>query len=185
MNRNSSFTSKHFYFVRHGQTDANHQRILQGGSIDLPLNLLGTQQAQELAPKIASLVFEQIYVSPLKRASQTAQIICPELQHKFMFDDRIKEWSLGEWEGQPTEQFMHLFLSGGEPKNGESRKVFYSRIEGFLQTVTVHPAPFLMVAHGGVWMVIQDLLGLDRFKIANCQLVELKFHLNKWHQRVI
>ena len=175
----------HFYFIRHGQTDANHQRILQGGSIDLPLNATGKSQAQELIPKVKRLNFLDIYVSPLKRAFETAAICLPEYENRFQLEPSIKEWSLGEWEGQPGEQFMDLFLGNGEPQLGESRRTFYSRVEGFLQTAISKQAPYMMVAHGGVWMVVQDYLGLERFRIKNGELIELKQNSAGWVQRVI
>jgi broad specificity phosphatase PhoE len=64
------------YLARHGQSRANAEGII-AGHIDSPLNEIGRQQARELVELInkAGLKFDYIYVSPLIRAKETAQII--------------------------------------------------------------------------------------------------------------
>jgi broad specificity phosphatase PhoE len=64
------------YLARHGQSLANVEGILAGHQ-DSPLTDVGREQAQELADlaKKAGLKFDHVYVSPLSRAKETAQII--------------------------------------------------------------------------------------------------------------
>ena len=64
------------YFARHGQTDWNIQRKVQG-TTDIPLNENGIRQAQELCKNLEDrkLSFEKIYTSYQIRAVKTAQIV--------------------------------------------------------------------------------------------------------------
>ena len=64
------------YLVRHGETELNVKRVLQGRS-DYPLTETGVRQAQEVADwfREQGIVFDRVYTSPLVRAVQTARII--------------------------------------------------------------------------------------------------------------
>lgn len=62
------------YVTRHGETDYNVQKRYTG-STDIPLNIKGMQQAEDLANKLAIIKFDIIISSPLLRAKQTAEII--------------------------------------------------------------------------------------------------------------
>ena len=61
------------YIARHGQTDWNVQHKAQGRT-DIPLNDIGKKQAAELRNQIKDIEFDAVYASPLKRATETAQI---------------------------------------------------------------------------------------------------------------
>jgi len=71
------------YIVRHGQDEDNAKSILNGHR-DKALTVLGKKQAKEMALtlKKMSVDFSALYVSPLKRAQETAQIIARELKLK-------------------------------------------------------------------------------------------------------
>ena len=60
--------------VRHGLTDYNAQRKLQGSS-DIPLNAEGESQAESASEKLKDYDFDAIVSSPLIRAYRTAEII--------------------------------------------------------------------------------------------------------------
>lgn len=60
--------------LRHGETDWNRQRRIQG-TYDIPLNEIGRNQAQELSRTLAHIPFTAIYSSHLVRAKETAEII--------------------------------------------------------------------------------------------------------------
>lgn len=66
-----------YYFVRHGQDTDNAENRLNGHR-DTSLSQNGLHQAQELAQKIHDLNInvDYVFVSPLSRARQTANIIC-------------------------------------------------------------------------------------------------------------
>jgi len=60
------------YLIRHGETDWNNKRRLQGGLSDTPLNENGLRQTRNLALRLKDEKLSAIYSSPLSRAKVTA-----------------------------------------------------------------------------------------------------------------
>lgn len=60
------------YLVRHGQTDWNKLKVMQGRT-DIPLNEKGIEQAKVVGEKLRGINFDAIFYSPLLRAKQTMQ----------------------------------------------------------------------------------------------------------------
>ena len=87
------------YIVRHGQTEWNVQKRMQGHK-DSPLMELGVLQAQWLYESLSNLEFDGIYTSSSLRAVKTAEIISGEQKEKIVKSDQLKEINLGKWEGQ-------------------------------------------------------------------------------------
>ena len=90
---------KELFFVRHGQTEWNAIRRMQG-QWNSDLNELGREQADLNGRFLASLDSEYLVASPLDRTRQTAEIINQYLDLKIAFDDRIMEWDCGDWSGE-------------------------------------------------------------------------------------
>jgi broad specificity phosphatase PhoE len=63
------------FLLRHGQTEANLGRVLQGPRIDAPLSDLGLRQANQLGVAFSETPLDAVYSSPLMRARQTAQAL--------------------------------------------------------------------------------------------------------------
>lgn len=87
------------YIVRHGQTDWNVKKLLQG-STDIELNEMGIKQAKELSKKLDLSQIDICFCSPLKRARQTANILLQD-KVKVIYDDMIVERGFGNYEGKP------------------------------------------------------------------------------------
>ncbi|SHH94044.1 probable phosphoglycerate mutase [Butyrivibrio fibrisolvens DSM 3071] len=89
-----------WYFVRHGETEWNKERLFQGAT-DVPLNDTGRDQAREAASRIQKkgISFKKVYSSPLGRAIETAELITGIKRDEFVIDERIKEMFFGELEG--------------------------------------------------------------------------------------
>jgi uncharacterized phosphatase len=62
------------YLVRHGETDWNRARRIQGAT-DIPLNDLGRAQAAEAGDLLSRRSFDRVVASPLSRAAETGSII--------------------------------------------------------------------------------------------------------------
>ena len=158
------------WFLRHGQTEWNLERRLQGGR-DSPLTPLGVTQAetqaQLLAPELDQIKNEPVglFVSPLGRALQTAQIALAG--REFVTDDRLSEIGTGLWEGRLRDDVTagshidggDLMLYASAPQ-GEGFDRFEARILAFLNDLE---GPSVIVSHGLLGKVLRGLVqGLDR-----------------------
>jgi broad specificity phosphatase PhoE len=88
-----------WYLVRHGETEWNAASRMQG-QLDSPLTPLGREHARGSARLLARLGVDAMFASPLGRVRQTVEIIHEELALEATFDDRLKEWSAGDWSGE-------------------------------------------------------------------------------------
>lgn len=97
------------YFVRHGETDWNRERRLQGQH-DIPLNALGRVQAarcgklmRDLLERDGRPLAEYDYISsPLGRARETMELMRAGMgldPERYRTDARLMEMSFGRWEG--------------------------------------------------------------------------------------
>ena len=95
--------------VRHGQTDWNLARRIQG-STDIPLNETGRADARTAAAALAGVTHHAIYSSPLLRASETAEIISAELGlgAPVVVPD-VREREFGEGEGMLVSEYMATY----------------------------------------------------------------------------
>lgn len=182
--------------VRHGQTDHNVERRLQG-QVDIPLNQTGRDQADVIAQSFRGLEHVRaVYSSPLARAADTAAVIADALGVDVVTDSRFLERSFGEWEGltrdevqaQWPEQFAEWV--GGHPIHGvgvESRTVVGERFtEGCRDILADTPSigSAIVISHGAaITLGITAMLGLTpgAFRgingIANCHWTELTYAL--------
>jgi phosphoserine phosphatase len=99
------------YLVRHGETDYNLRRAVQGRRINAPLNATGRAQAARLGERFAGVPLTALYASPLLRARQTAEAI--GAHHPALplhLDADLEEMSWG--------------VLAGAPESDETRAVF-------------------------------------------------------------
>ena len=152
------------YIVRHGETDWNKERRLQGKT-DIPLNEFGRKLAVETASGLADVTFDVAYTSPLIRAKETAEII-KKADTPLLEDDRIKEISFGIYEGLccakenweiPDDGFENFFFHPENyipPEGGETFISVINRVSDFLDEITTKPEheakTVLIVCHGVV-----------------------------------
>lgn len=118
------------YVVRHGQTDWNKNRKMQG-RMGVPLNQHGIEQAETLKEKMQKVKFDFIFSSPQERAVQTAEIITGV---RAVVDDRLDVYDLGEADGLPiSEVQMAGFLPDSSIyKAVEKPTEFVSRVFDFM-----------------------------------------------------
>jgi len=95
-----------FYFIRHAQSIANKEDLLEGW-LDSPLTENGKEQAQRLS-KVIDKDFDVIYCSPSLRTRQTLAILMQngiQCSQNVIYDDRLKELSLGIFERKNYNNF--------------------------------------------------------------------------------
>lgn len=121
------------YFVRHGKTEYNLHNIFQGGLSDSPLLPIGIQAAKEAGQYLKNVSFEAAYVSPQKRASDTAKLVIAENNQPLLNleeSPEFREMEFGDWDGKVfthfTEEYQYKMLKENPEKydpsafNGES-----------------------------------------------------------------
>jgi broad specificity phosphatase PhoE len=85
--------------IRHGETEWNKQRRIQGCRSDTRLSQKGLEQADRLAAVLRKERIDAIYASPMKRASETAQIIAEACKLPVHVFNELREIDAGELDG--------------------------------------------------------------------------------------
>ncbi|WP_300266020.1 histidine phosphatase family protein [Microbacterium sp.] len=145
--------------VRHGQTDWNLERRIQG-TTDIPLNDTGRDDARTAAALLAQHTHHAIYASPLVRAHETAQIIADQLgleSPQPAPDMREREFGAGE--GLLVEEYLETYrdwqgLPDGAESLDEVRDRAISALDAIAADARRRSAPqaesVIVVTHGGV-----------------------------------
>ncbi|HEX7077894.1 MAG TPA: histidine phosphatase family protein [Candidatus Eisenbacteria bacterium] len=96
-------------FVRHGETDWNRERRVQG-SQGAPLNDAGREQAKGLARLLWEVPLQAVYASTLPRALETASYVAGPHSLGVTTDARLNEIHHGAWEGIAEAELPDLGL---------------------------------------------------------------------------
>lgn len=147
-----------WYLVRHGETEWNAERRMQG-QWDSRLTPAGRLHAGQSAALLAQCGVEAVFASPLGRVQETAAIIRTRLDIAPINDDRLKEWSSGDWSGHLyadlasrwPEQFeaWRADMLGVRAPGGENFHDLIARAGDFVASLDAHPARRIAVlAHG-------------------------------------
>ncbi|CAH0443866.1 Phosphoserine phosphatase 1 [Ralstonia syzygii subsp. syzygii] len=151
----------HVVLVRHGETDWNRERRLQG-QLDVPLNAQGREQAAQLGRALAREPFDAIYASDLSRAKETAQALASEVGKAVHDDAGLRERCYGAFEGLTYAEVAERHPADFEAwqnrvpefarPGGETLTVFHARaVEAALRLIRRHPGERIaLVSHGGV-----------------------------------
>ncbi len=143
------------YFVRHGKTEWNKLKKMQGVA-DIPLNEEGIEQAYKTKELISNIEFDCAICSPLKRTKQTLDIILEGRNIPVIYDERIIERNYGEFEGTTKNVDFDYNEFWDYTKNvkylkAENIRDFFNRVYDFLNDLkTKKYEKVLIVAHGGV-----------------------------------
>ena len=151
-----------FCLVRHGETDWNAERRLQGHT-DIELNTRGIAQAAQMAHtlKRINLPFDVLYTSDLQRAAKTAKAIEDLYKTSAIVSAGLRERHLGALQGLTTDEApslepelwqSHLSRNIQENlRNGESIQQFADRIHLALEQIREQHLgkTILLVSHGG------------------------------------
>nr|XP_023694377.1 fructose-2,6-bisphosphatase TIGAR isoform X1 [Paramormyrops kingsleyae] len=131
--------------IRHGETQYNKDKLLQGQGVDAPLSDTGMQQAEAAGRYLRQLKFTNVFVSDLQRARQTADIILRNNLHssdvEIVSDPLLKERSFGIAEGRPVEDLKNMARAAGlscpefTPPEGETPEQVKLRIKAFMETL--------------------------------------------------
>ena len=139
------------YLVRHGETDWNRARRIQGLT-DIPLNDTGRAQARETGRLLGRRRWDRVYASPLSRAYETGTLIAAELGLPEPTRlEAVVERNYGEAEGLDFTELDRRFPEGTRVPGRESRDAVGVRVvAALLGLAEAHPGESLVVvSHGG------------------------------------
>ena len=166
-----------FYFVRHGETDWNAERRLQG-QLDIPLNDVGRRQSAQCGSALRDLIAARrrtpadfaFISSPLSRARETMEILRGVLglpREGYAIEPRLAELSFGRWEGLTYREVRLLDRSALAVRErdkwnfmtpeGESYAELLVRVRDWHASVQ---GDIIVTAHGGVARVLMVLFGI-------------------------
>ena len=190
--------STHICLVRHGETEWNAERRIQG-QIDIGLNEIGLRQAMAAGRWLKPAGIVALYSSDLKRAWTTAQSIGAELGLAPTPVPEMRERRYGVFEGLTYDEAKANHPDGYAAfegrnahydfENGESLVTMFERVTGKLKELVVrHPGETIaIVLHGGVLDIINRFvrgnpLEMPRdFLIPNAGINWIAVGDGKWH----
>ena len=165
--------------ARHGETDWNAQRRVQGHS-DTPLNDRGREQARNLAGELADERIDAVYSSDLLRAHETARIVADQRALGVTAIRDLRERHFGTWEGLTDEEIFTRYpevLDGGPWGDAETQDEMAERVLGaLLRIAESHPEQrILVVSHGGPLRRVLAHCGVpSNGPIDNCHVVRVE-----------
>jgi probable phosphoglycerate mutase len=139
-----------FALIRHGQTDWNAQRRLQGSS-DIPLNDVGRGQARDAVATLSGYEWDAIVSSPLSRAAETADLIAAGLGLNVARRvPELTERSFGPAEGMQDGPELDALRTPGGFRGAESEDEAAERGLAALEALAEEfpGRRLLVVAHG-------------------------------------
>lgn len=170
-----------FVIVRHGQTDWNLERRIQG-STDIPLNNTGITQAEFTRDALRDDPFDAVASSHLQRAAFTAATINQHHGKHHVIDARLAERVFGEIEGMTVDEVNQLFGSFDAVADVEWWDNVGVRMMAALDDLSAaYPdGRVLVVSHGSaIRAVLGAIHGVPPREVAstlNCGLTCLRRH---------
>jgi broad specificity phosphatase PhoE len=135
---------KRVVFIRPGETDWNKIGRWQG-IVGVPLNAHGRAQAERLAKFVRNIGLEALYSSDLRRAKDTAEIIAGTGNVKVVYDGRLRERGMGEWQGLTLDEIRAWYPDdyarvqadpeGFQVPAGESRRQVAQRVRACFEDI--------------------------------------------------
>lgn len=173
------------YVARHGETTYNAKDLVCGVS-DAPLTELGRQQAKALGEELKKIHIDHVFVSPLKRARETADLALFESGLSYTVEPRLIEENFGKSEGvsrlDPVFQYAKRNLGIRQP-NGESFIGLCHRAYALIEeTYKKYPdKSILWICHGTFGRAVRTYFvdmsndEIYSYNMENCEL--LRFEL--------
>jgi len=152
---------KHFYFVRHGETNGNLHRYVPGK--DEPLNDHGFLQASQVAERTLNIDFDKLYTSDFLRAQQTGTYIAEsrkmELEALSAFGEVIEPSSLWGMSEESDEVQMHRKNRNSNVENqewrqedGENYSDIFARVQSAKKILEENTSNNILVASHSFFM---------------------------------
>ena len=158
------------YFVRHGESEANTERVISNRESRFSLARLGKQQANTLAEELKDVPFTAIFSSPVRRARETADILSTALQLPYQVTEDLREYDCGILEEKSDEESWRLHREIAEDwtlnhnyqrklDGGECFLDIQNRFLPFIESLKdgTHEH-ILLIGHGGLFQLMLPLV---------------------------
>jgi len=133
------------FIARHGETEYNRKRLLQGRGVNAPLNRKGEEQAGLLSGYLSGYPVDYISGSSLRRSLQTAEYLGRELSLRVHSEPDLDEMDFGEFEGKPFHEVasdlneLQMRWKKGDTNlripGGESPEDVFDRVHGKMNSI--------------------------------------------------
>jgi probable phosphoglycerate mutase len=171
------------HFVRHGETDFNAERRIQGQMPEVGLSARGIEQAVAVAEELAACGAGALYASDLGRTMQTAEPIARRLGLEIIPEPALREKHFGVLQGRLYSE-VDTIVNGWWTRHdelfegGESNRQMYERVAGFLDGLRAAPPCdcIVLVTHGGTIncaLTYLDGIAIEAMewrRLANCSV---------------
>jgi probable phosphoglycerate mutase len=105
----------------------------------------------------------RIVSSPMLRTRETTTIVNEFLHLPVTFEPDLREVMFGGMEGKPLQPWFPEWMEGRfTPEGSETFLALRDRVAAAMARVLAGPSPALIIAHGGVFRAIRDLMGLPK-----------------------
>lgn len=162
--------------VRHGQTDWNLERRVQGHS-DRPLNETGLAQAAALVEELAGDRIDAVYSSDLARALDTARGVAAARGLRVQPLAELREKDFGTWEGHTDSEIRTRFpqaLTGPWGDAETSEQLAERVLEALRGIAAENPGgQVLVVTHGGPLRAVLRHCDVEAGPILNCHVARI------------
>ena len=168
------------HFVRHGESEANVERVVANRGLTHPLTSTGRAQARAVAETLRREGITRVVSSPLLRALETSTVIAHALEVPLEVDDALREVDLGDLEGRGDADTWDAWARYGRswlepgatplhPPGGEPLERIAARFGGLVAGLRARAAagqgPVVCVGHGALYRTMLprfvDALGAD------------------------
>ncbi len=157
-----------YILVRHGESKKNVEHIAScwPERTKCPLTAIGRDQAYQLSRELKKQKADLIFSSDLQRTKETAEIIAKEFGLKVVYDARLRELNIGEFNGKPHKDYAGYFNSPFEritrpAPGGESLNDLRKRTSDFLKFTEkkYKDKTIVVVGHGDPLWMMYGLMG--------------------------
>ena len=182
------------YIIRHAETEYNRKGIIQGSEVDSDINDVGESQAKSFFEYYKDINFDKIYVSDLKRTSQTVRrFIESGLSYEKLKEFNEISWGINQGKSDDLEDYARLidtWLAGNldnKFEEGESPNEMSVRLmKGFNKVLEDNHDTVLLCIHGRALRILlskiidNDLTKMDKYVHSNTGLYIIEYRNKKY-----
>lgn len=199
------------FFTRHGESQANIERIISNRNLPHALTAKGRAQAAALAEQLATESITAIYASPILRAQETAQLIAESVDAPMYTSDALREFDCGHVEGRGDAEAWAAHnnviaawanydyaqcIPGGE-SFADMQARFVPFVQHLVDAHAQQEAAFLLIGHGSLLTHMLPLVltninraFIDQQGMRNCVYIrtvvkDSQLFCQQWEEQVL